>query len=512
MQYVVHRRLRFFPYLYTMFIRCFLFWAAFSVTLPWTPLRGQVTIIVDSVPSYTPAGAQVFIAGTFNQWNPGSSAHQLSLMPDSTRRITLPAGSGTVSFKFTRGTWASVEGNASGAFRPNRTYTYGNGDTIRLKILSWEDLHSSSGGGGGGGTANAQVSLLTDTFWMPTLNRYRRIWLYLPVDYATSPSQRYPVIYMHDGQNLFNAATSFAGEWEVDECLTRLHGQGDQGAIVVGIENGGSQRINEYSPWVHPQYGGGQGDAYLQFIVQTLKPYIDARYRTDSTRNGTWIWGSSMGGLISQYGAVKYQEVFSRVGVFSPSLWFDQRIMQQPLQEGYRMPVRFYLMAGALESSSMLPQLNQLKDQLLLAGFPASQVQTVARSDGQHAEWFWRREFQEAYQWLQGSMPSSADHPISPPTNPKLRVVPQPCGSACVLRVLVDNEWRATVQPGLQTAWAPVPFQIVDPTGRIVHQGMLESAETLLDNVLPAGMYRLQAVWNSQVVSTTFIRAAARDF
>ena len=495
-----------------MVIRCFLLWSTIVVALLWSPVRGQVTIIVDSVPSYTPAGAQVFIAGSFNQWNPGSSAHQLSLMPDSTRRITLPAGSGTVTFKFTRGTWASVEGNASGAFRPNRTYTYGNGDTLRLKILSWEDLHSGSGGGGGGGTANAQVSLLTDTFWMPTLSRYRRIWLYLPVDYATSPSQRYPVIYMHDGQNLFNAATSFAGEWEVDECLTRLHGQGDQGAIVVGIENGGSQRINEYSPWVHPQYGGGQGDAYLQFIVQTLKPYIDARYRTDSTRNGTWIWGSSMGGLISQYGAVKYQEVFSRVGVFSPSLWFDSRIMQQPLQEGYRMPVRFYLMAGALESSSMLPQLNQLKDQLLLAGFPASQVQTVARSDGQHAEWFWRREFQEAYQWLKGSMPSSADHPISPPTNPKLRVVPQPCGSACVLRVLVDNEWRATVQPGLQTAWAPVPFQIVDPTGRIVHQGMLESAETLLDKVLPAGMYRLQAVWNSQVVSTTFIRAAARDF
>ncbi|MFM7288389.1 MAG: alpha/beta hydrolase, partial [Bacteroidota bacterium] len=462
-------------------------------------MRGQVTIIVDSVPSYTPAGAQVFIAGTFNQWNPGASAHQLSLIPDSTRRITLPAGSGPVSFKFTRGSWASVEGNALGAFRPNRTFTYGNGDTIRLKILSWEDLHSSSGGGGG--TANAQVSLLTDTFWMPTLNRYRRIWLYLPVDYATSPSQRYPVIYMHDGQNLFNAATSFAGEWEVDECLTRLHGQGDQGAIVVGIENGGSQRINEYSPWVHPQYGGGQGDAYLQFIVQTLKPYIDARYRTDSTRNGTWIWGSSMGGLISQYGAVKYQEVFSRVGVFSPSLWFDQRIMQQPLQEGYRMPVRFYLMAGALEGSSMLPQLNQLKDQLLLAGFPASQVQTVARSDGQHAEWFWRREFQEAYQWLKGSMPSSAHHPISPSTNPKLMVLPQPCGSACVLRVLFNNEWGATGQTGSETAWGPIPLQIVDPTGRVVHQGMLESSETLLDNVLPAGIYRLQAVWNGQVVS-----------
>jgi len=158
-------------------MRCLLLIIGFySISLPWSPSWGQVTIIVDSVPPYTPAGAAVYIAGTFNNWNPGSASHQLSLMPDSTRRITLPAGSGTISFKFTRGTWAAVESNASGAFRPNRTYTYGNGDTLRLKVLSWEDLHSG-GGGGVGGTANAQFLILTDTFWMPTLNRYRRIWL-----------------------------------------------------------------------------------------------------------------------------------------------------------------------------------------------------------------------------------------------------------------------------------------------------------------------------------------------
>jgi metallo-beta-lactamase class B len=367
------------------------------------PGHAQVHVVVDSVPTYTPAGAALYIAGTFNQWNPGSANHQLTRRPDSTWGITLPPGSGTFSFKLTRGSWASVEGNASGAFRPNRTYTYGNGDTLRLRVLSWEDLHAGSGGGGGGGgTANAQVQILTDTFWMPTLNRYRRLWLYLPPDYATAVHKRYPVIYMHDGQNLFNAATSFAGEWEVDECLSRLFAGGDYGAIVVGIDNGGSQRINEYSPWVHPQYGGGQGDAYLQFIVQTLKPYMDARYRTDSTRNGTWLWGSSMGGLISQYGAVKYQEIFSKVGVFSPSLWFDQRIMQQPSVEGFRYPVRTYLLAGALESSSMVAQVQQLQSAMIQAGFPAGLIQTVIRSDGQHSEWFWRREWEAGYRWLQG--------------------------------------------------------------------------------------------------------------
>ena len=116
----------------------------------------QLHLVLDSVPTYTPVGATIYLAGSFNNWNPGSAAHVLTWRPDSTRMLTLPPGSGTLSFKLTRGSWASVEGNASGAFRPNRTYSYGNGDTVRLKVLSWEDLHSGSGGGGGtGGTANA---------------------------------------------------------------------------------------------------------------------------------------------------------------------------------------------------------------------------------------------------------------------------------------------------------------------------------------------------------------------
>lgn len=476
-----------------------------TMSLAWLPSRGQVTIIVDSLPTYTPAGAAVYIAGTFNNWNPGSASHQLSLLPDSTRRITLPSGSGTISFKFTRGTWASVEGNAAGAFRPNRTHTYANGDTLRLKVLSWEDLHSSGGGGGGGGgTANAQVQILTDTFWMPSLNRYRRIWLYLPVDYATNTTRRYPVIYMHDGQNLFNAATSFAGEWEVDECLTRLQGLGDAGAIVVGIDNGGSQRINEYSPWVHPQYGGGQGDAYLQFIVQTLKPYIDARYRTDSTRNGTWIWGSSMGGLISQYGAVKYQEIFSRVGVFSPSLWFDSRIMQQPSAEGYRLPMRFYLMAGALESSSMVPQLNQLRDQLVQAGFPASQIQTVVKADGQHSEWFWRREFQDAYQWLKGLSPSDIPENTFPIANHQnlplpLKFIPNPCSQWCSV------EWES-LPNRYYSEFGQARVSVRDVFGRQWLDEVLSPNAFLDIRDLPEGLYYVLLTERKWTYSGCFIK------
>jgi metallo-beta-lactamase class B len=284
---------------------------------------------------------------------------------------------------------------------------------------------------------------------------------------------------MHDGQNLFNTATSFAGEWEVDECLSRLFAGGDYGAIVVGIDNGGSQRINEYSPWVHPQYGGGQGDAYVQFIVQHLKPYVDAHFRSDSTRNGTWIWGSSMGGFVSQYAAVRYQEVFSRAGVFSPSLWFDNRIMQQPSLEGYRWPVRFYVMAGALESSSMVAQVQQLKDALVQAGFPAGLVQTVIRSDGQHAEWFWRREFEQAYRWLQGQAMASVEPPKSVSTH--LEIYPNP-----------TRGLSQVVGPSLQETSLPGQFLVRDPLGRIVYS-VTDSLPLELDlTSYPRGFYTVE--------------------
>jgi metallo-beta-lactamase class B len=144
-------------------------------------------------------------------------------------------------------------------------------------------------------TATASVSILDTAFAMPQLERTRRIWLYLPPGYAAS-TRRYPVLYMHDGQNLFDAATSFAGEWGVDETLDSLHALGDPGVIVVGIDNGRMKRMDEYTPWHNTRYGGGEGDAYVDFLTQTLKPYVDAHYRTLAERVHTGVAGSSMGG------------------------------------------------------------------------------------------------------------------------------------------------------------------------------------------------------------------------
>jgi alpha-glucosidase len=122
---------------------------------------------------------------------------------------------------------------------------------------------------------------------------------------------------MHDGQNLFDNATSFAGEWKVDEILDSLYTYRGFSAIVVAIYNDDKERINEYSPWKNDSLGiGGDGDKYVKFIVNTLKPFIDRHYRTLSGRENTAIMGSSMGGLISLYAALEYPDVFGNAGIF----------------------------------------------------------------------------------------------------------------------------------------------------------------------------------------------------
>ena len=207
---------------------------------------------------------------------------------------------------------------------------------LELEILGWEDLGSSNS------TAADNVSVLDEDFYIPQLDRYRRIWIYLPPDYEDNPDQHYRVLYMHDGQNVFDESTSFAGEWEVDESLNDLFLDGDKGCIVVAIDNGADLRINEYSPWYNATYqAGGEGEAYVDFIVETLKPYIDSNFRTLPDRQHTGIMGSSLGGLISHYAMVEHPEVFGKVGVFSPAYWFNPEIYdhtaQNPIAEDTRL-------------------------------------------------------------------------------------------------------------------------------------------------------------------------------
>jgi len=362
------------------------------LVLSLTMMAAQVTIIVTSIPQNTPAGDNIYIAGNFNGWDPGDPASVLTENGQGHPQIILEGTSG-IEFKFTRGSWATVEGNENGQFLPNRTFTFGTTDTLILQILSWEDQ------GGGNHTAAENVEVMDEDFFMPQFNRSRRIWLYLPPDYETS-GKSYPVLYMHDGQNLFDAATSFAGEWEVDETLNLLFDAGKDVPIVVGIDNGGGYRIDEYTPWPNPNYGGGDGALYAKFIVETLKPYIDANYRTKPEQPFTGVMGSSLGGLISHYIAVKYQEIFSKAGVFSPSYWFNDSIYDFTYLTGKQQPVKFYIMGGTAESGGLVQEMNDMADTLIAVGFTEEEIEVKVVEGGQHNEQLWREEFSFAYQWL----------------------------------------------------------------------------------------------------------------
>lgn len=364
--------------------------------ISFTLIHAQVTLKITGVPANTPANATIYLAGNFNGWNP--SGTPMTADGNGNYLYTVPEGTGTPQFKFTRGSWTSVEGDANGQEIANRTFTFtGSPQTIELQVLSWKDL-----GAGNNSTAASNVHILNQAFFMPQLNKSRKIWIYLPPDYTTS-AKNYPVLYMQDGQNLFDNSTAFSGEWQIDETLNTLFSQGDYGAIVIGIDNGGGSRIDEYSPWVNASYNeGGEGDAYMQFIAETLKPYVDANYRTRPEAKYNALIGSSLGALISTYGGVKYSGTFSKIGSFSPAYWFVQSELNNFITSSSAdlSTLRIYHVAGSNESATMTANIQQIEAALRTKGLNATNSLIKMDAYGQHNESYWRGEFAAAYKWL----------------------------------------------------------------------------------------------------------------
>jgi predicted alpha/beta superfamily hydrolase len=365
--------------------------------------RTSATFRLTSVPANTPAGATLYLAGTCNGWTTDDPAYAFSFVPaDGSYCLTLPPGRGTLDYKICRGSWPTIETDADNRAIPNRRYLFGQDPReVSLQVLNWEDQ---------GGhiparqhSASSNVHIISPAFALPQLRRTRRVWVYLPPSYATSTCH-YPVLYLQDGQNVFDQFTSFAGEWGVDETLDALAASGQDlgGCIVVAVDNGSKHRLDEYSPWRNRRTGrGGEGAQYVDFLVNTLKPYIDYHYRTQPGREATGIAGSSMGGLLATYAALRYPAVFGRVGVFSPAYWFaGQALLAYAAQQSPRPDTRWYFVCGTQESPTMAPLMTAVRDALHDAGVPANNLCFQVLPDGQHAEWFWRREFEPAYRWL----------------------------------------------------------------------------------------------------------------
>lgn len=207
-------------------------------------------------------------------------------------------------------------------------------------------------------------TIILDKILVPYIGEERTLRIYLPPNY--NESSHFPVIYMHDAQNLYNIETSSYGAiWDIHDHMNRYYEEHQQGVIVVGIDNheGPHNRFNEYSPWVNTEYKhmpskpevtkdvGGLGKAYVDFIVHQLKPYIDNQFKTQPERHATGIIGSSMGGLISLYAITAYPDIFSKVGAFSTASWFAEDPLLaciESFQQTY--PVTWYLDIGTLES------------------------------------------------------------------------------------------------------------------------------------------------------------------
>lgn len=254
-------------------------------------------------------------------------------------------------------------------------------------------------------TATDNVQVLPYQFLMPGLDRQRTVRLYLPPSYHQS-DKSYPVIYMHDAQNLFDDKTASSGEWGVDESLNQLAEKQGFEVIVVGIDNDADFRMNELSPWENKRFGAAQGQQYMEFIVEVVKPYIDTNFRTQADRLHTAIMGSSMGALISHYAIHAYPQVFSKAGIFSPSYWYSQDVFSYSRFKKAPLDARLYVMYGDKEGDGMIADTDKMLRQLRQQGHPRQNALFKRVANGEHNEQLWRTEFSEAIQWLFQQQPA----------------------------------------------------------------------------------------------------------
>ncbi len=261
---------------------------------------------------------------------------------------------------------------------------------------------------------------IIESFFMPELNRHRNLRIYLPPKYETN-NESYPVLYMHDAQNLYDEKTSSFGHiWDIGAIMDAYYQEHGKGMIVVGIDNGKELRYNEYSPWKDEEIVeimphakktnryGGEGFLYVDFIVNTLKHYIDSKYRTLRDRDNTSISGSSMGGLISLAAGIRYQNIFSKIAAFSSALFFAEEEMKTFVSNTKKQyDMKIYMDIGTNETSNLeieeFPKLyfntnKELVELLKDSGF--NNLKFIIDEGASHNEVYWNKRFPKMMDWL----------------------------------------------------------------------------------------------------------------
>ncbi|MDD3865633.1 MAG: alpha/beta hydrolase-fold protein [Candidatus Izemoplasmatales bacterium] len=259
-------------------------------------------------------------------------------------------------------------------------------------------------------------TIIVETKQIRSFNREKTIHIYLPTGYGLN-TKSYPVLYMHDGHNLFDQKTSaFNASWNIHHTLDEIENQMGLNMIVVGIDCPTDQRFNEYSPWINTNVNesisylqgttyGGEGETYIKWIVYELKPWMDANFHTIS--NKTYMAGSSMGGLISVYAGCRFPEIFTAIGVFSPAIWFAKASFLEYVNNNCSPNQAIYLTIGTNETSDPsrknFPKiyLSDARDLYnVLLKNQVTQTVYIETEGGTHSEKTWELQFPAFAKWL----------------------------------------------------------------------------------------------------------------
>jgi predicted alpha/beta superfamily hydrolase len=368
-----------------------------------------------TVPADTAPDATIYLAGNLGEvggWKADGVALNRLDTGEYHAQLQLPRGR-TLEYKVTRGSWETVEKGVAGEELHNRTLSLDADKLQRVQVAAWRSAVPTTSG-----AVAVRKSTVTgdvrvhEGFKSKHLVNSRRLLVYLPPEYEKDKSQRYPVLYMHDGQNLFDDATSFAGEWHADETAEALIKEGKiPPLIIVGIENAGGERVDEYTP-VTSRGEGGRGALYAKFVVEEVKPFIDQAYRTRPDRASTGVGGSSLGGLISLYIVKQYPDVFGRCAAVSPSLWWNlgQFLAEAQADATWARGTRIWLDMGtkedeenAIVSQMRINDCTDLARSLERAGLKPAQDFTWRKIEGAgHNEAAWAERFDDVLIYLYG--------------------------------------------------------------------------------------------------------------
>ncbi len=366
----------------------------------------DVTIQVRNSGDSSHVSEDFFLTGSFNNWKPAEVL--VGSIPATGNTISIhlkDVPPGLLEYKFTRGNWETLASTKKGYLEGPTKAIITSDTTLSVDIDAWRDDFPAS-------TASPQVHLLDSAFHFPKLDVQRRVWIYLPEGYNEQNATRYPVIYMHDGQDLFDEATSKGRigplEWRVDEAID----QSTDKAIVVAIAHAEDiqRRQQEYFAKPTSRFPQPLGEAYLADIVEVLKPYVDKQYRTKPDSKYTAMVGSSVGGLLTFYAGLLYPQTFGTLGVLSPSIWLDEGNIDQAIQNspvGKEQPF-FYFYGGGNENRikpdgsrvRMHDDIARIQEMMHKSG--RDRLSVTIEPEGRHGAWYWQKAFPNFYSWWWG--------------------------------------------------------------------------------------------------------------